>query len=56
MAPQPLIRTPGARLVLLVIAIVLFVIYCLIGFGVVTSAHPDGFLGAGLAAFAAAFL
>jgi hypothetical protein len=51
-----LVRQPTVRLVLLAAAVVLLVIFALIGFGTVTSTHADGFLGLGLAAFAAAFL
>lgn len=40
----------------LVAAIVFFVLFCLAGFGAIDLVHPDGWLGAGLIAFAAAHL
>lgn len=49
-------RYPAARLLLLVVAVILFVIYGLVSLGTLTSAHANAFLGFGLAAFAAAFL
>ena len=44
------------RIVLLVVAVVCFVVYSLFGFGTITGSHPTGWLGVGLAAFAAALL
>jgi hypothetical protein len=51
---------PVAHIVFLVAAIVLFVIYALVGTGTISSGtiarHPAAFLGFGLAALAAAFV
>ena len=41
---------------LLVAAIVLFTLFGLAGFGVITLSDPEGFLGFGLVAFSAAHL
>jgi hypothetical protein len=47
---------PTLHRVLLVVAVVLFLIYALIGAGWVKSTHPDAWLGFGLAAFAGSLL
>lgn len=41
---------------LLVVAVVLFVIFAMLGAGWIDGSHPDAFLGFGLAAFAGAHL
>jgi hypothetical protein len=46
----------GLRLLLVVVAVVLFVIYALAAAGTITTAHSGAFLGWGLVAFAASFL
>ncbi len=48
--------TVNRHTLLLVAAIVLFVIFGLVGFDIISTKHPDGFLGFGLACFAASFL
>jgi len=49
-------RAPVARLLLLVVAVILLVLYGLDAAGWVTASHAGAFLGFGLAAFAAAFI
>ncbi len=56
MTSPVVVRYPAARLLLLVAALVLFIVFGMIGAGWFTSDHPDAFLGFGLAAFAGSFL
>jgi hypothetical protein len=47
---------PVYHIVLIVLAIVCFLIFAAAGFGWITTAHPDGWLGLGGAFLAAAFI
>lgn len=54
--PAYVSRYPAARLILLIVAIVCFVVFALVSAGTVTTSHVFVWLGVGLAAFAASFL
>lgn len=57
MQQAPMVQwRPVARVFLLIVAVVCFLVFALLGFGVFTGSHPDGWLGLGLTALAAAFL